>query len=182
MVRSPSNAAEHEHASARKRQTSSIRTHEPPLRNRSLRKADRTLASPISDFRKSGVNPQVCWSLLPLYPSFSGTAAGQFQPEQPWDGGLSGSSTNPLYHIDGRARSSLPRSSRPGQSKLGKLLAPGKERNHRSDPWRAGGRSNNVFFTEGIGNRQRQCEIGYGVKGEARDLEHARLRARTISR
>src|SRR5580658_7017107 len=50
-------------------------------RNRSLRKADRTIASPHYDFRKSEVNPQVWWRLLLLYPSFSGAAAGQFQPE-----------------------------------------------------------------------------------------------------
>jgi len=48
MVRSLSIAAEHEHASARKKQTSSVRTRKLVLRNRSLKKADRTLASPIS--------------------------------------------------------------------------------------------------------------------------------------
>jgi hypothetical protein len=53
-----------------------FRTCEPPFRNRSRRKAARTLASPISV--KSQVNPQVWWRLLPLYPSFSGAAAGNF--------------------------------------------------------------------------------------------------------
>src|ERR1700693_4785002 len=33
--------------------------HTRPARNRSLRKADRTIASPNYDFRKSEVNPQV---------------------------------------------------------------------------------------------------------------------------
>ena len=52
------------------------------------KKSVRTLASPIS--LKSEVNPQIWWRLLPLYPSFSGATSGQFEPEQPWDGGSSG--------------------------------------------------------------------------------------------
>ena len=66
----------------KERQNSSARMREPPLRNRSLRKADRTL--PSSTSVKSPVNPQIWWRLLLLYPSFSGAAARQFQPEQPW--------------------------------------------------------------------------------------------------
>ena len=53
--------------------------------------------SPIS--LKSEVNSQVWWRLLLLYPRFSGAAAGQFQPEQLWDGSSGG--FNPLYQVDG---------------------------------------------------------------------------------
>ncbi len=53
-------------------------------------------ASPISV--KSEVNPPGLES-TPALPSSSG-AAGQFQPEQPWDGGSSGG-FHPLYRIDG---------------------------------------------------------------------------------
>ena len=53
-----------------------LRTREPDLRNRSLRKADRTLVSPIS--KKNAGNSQACWRLLLHYPSFSGATAGHF--------------------------------------------------------------------------------------------------------
>ena len=169
MVRSLSSAAAHEHASARKRQTSSAQTtdrgpatealHRPepqksvrrllegikitwglvlggPVRRASSQDSaipagpiesrcrgggfssstwysahanrpseivleEKPLArwSPNYDFRKSEVNPLDLLEFTLLYPSFSRAASGQFQPEQPWDGGSSGG-FNPLYHID----------------------------------------------------------------------------------
>ena len=68
--------------------------HEPPFGNRSVIKADRTPASPISE-KKRGSVPRVYWTLLLLYPSFSGAVTGRFQPEQPWDKRLTG---NPLSY------------------------------------------------------------------------------------
>jgi hypothetical protein len=81
MVRSLFNAAEHEHANARKRQTSSVRTQDLVLRNRTPRKADRTLASPISEFRKKVRSIPKSVGVYSHYPSVSGAVAVQFQPD-----------------------------------------------------------------------------------------------------
>src|SRR6266496_3672341 len=58
--------------------------HAPPPKSFSKKSRSHDCVSELR-FPKSEINPQVCWSLLLLYPSFSGAAAGQFQPEQPWE-------------------------------------------------------------------------------------------------